>query len=87
MREEVYTRAWKIKKKIEEQKNQSAALQQAADRVRETKSKQDADALTQLILELVKTPDGCRVLDHIVHNVSSEIFKYILSLEKEFNEL
>ena len=87
MEKETYNRALFLRKRIEEWEKQMQTLEDARKRVTDTKKKEDTEALVELIMELVKTEEGCHVVSYLTGAVISDIKNVINDYEKQFEEL
>lgn len=87
MKTELYARAAHLRHRIEEWEKQMQTLEDARKRVINSKKKQDAKALTALIMELVKTKEGGHAIDYLTGVVISDLKNTINEYEKMFEEL
>ena len=87
MRLEDYNTAKRLQDSIEEFDKMEAALKSAVHDVKSQHNKSDADDLSHLILKLVETKKGERVLDYIVGIVTQTFQDAKSELQKRFEEL
>lgn len=87
MKIEDYKRAEDVMFRIREWEKQIDELKEAAALVNKSKKKEDAEALTQLIMTLTKTPQGQRVVDYIASLVANEVKKAIIEYEQIFENI
>lgn len=87
MKLEDYNQAKAIRDRMEEFDKMSAALQTAANDVIKLHNKSDAEDLAALIMKLVETEEGERVLESIVTSFTMRLHDEKIKLQKMFDEL
>jgi hypothetical protein len=87
MKLNVYEQAQRIMERIDEFDKMDAALRSAAQDVKDKRNKNDAEDLAALIMDLVDTKDGERVLDSIVGAFLLRFEDAKRELRKMFDEL
>lgn len=87
MKLEDYNQAKVIRDRMEEFDKMSAALQTAANDVIKLHNKSDAEDLAALIMKLVETEEGERVLESIVTSFTMRLHDEKIKFQKMFDEL
>lgn len=87
MKLDEYKQAQNIMQRMDEYEKMSATLRDATQKVKGTQKMEDAQQLAQMIVNLVKTKDGERVVDYIVNEVAFRMEKAKRELQEMFNEL
>jgi hypothetical protein len=87
MKLEDYNQAKDIRDRMDEFDKMSAALQTAANDVIKLHNKSDAEELAALIMKLVETKEGERVLESIVGTFAMRFHDAKRELQKMFDEL
>jgi hypothetical protein len=87
MKLEDYNQAKDIRDRMDEFDKMSAALQTAANDVIKLHNKSDAEELAALIMKLVETKEGERVLESIVGTFAMRFHEAKRELQKMFDEL
>lgn len=87
MKLEDYNQAKDIRDRMDEFDKMSAALQTAANDVIKLHNKSDAEDLAALIMKLVETKEGERVLESIVGTFAMRFHEAKRELQKMFDEL
>ena len=87
MKLEDYDQAKAIRDRMEEFDKMSSALQTAANDVIKLHNKSDAEDLAALIMKLVESEEGERVLESIVTSFTMRLHDEKIKLQKMFDEL
>lgn len=87
MKKDDFEQAKMILERIDEYERLDAAIRIAAQTVKNFHNESDAEDIAQLIMKLVETKDGERVIDHIVCSITLKFEQAKRELQRRFEDL